>query len=280
MRKLLSFFNGVFPFFAAEAIQYIIIISFNIIYGILIGFQVGFDASGGSESAKEINGVIEKMISEELLYTVSVFAVAACGFVFFFWYRKEIQGEVRGSLNNILSTRNIILFLLMGIGCQFFLSGMMTYLQHYFIKAFTDYSELVENLTGGNDIVVFLLMGLIAPITEELIFRGVILHKTNRVITFLGANIMQAILFGIYHWNLVQGIYATFIGFLLGFIYYKYRSIIAPILLHMIINSSALLVLLLSGYISILALTLAGGIVMAAAIYLIRLSERVPLKKV
>ena len=280
MKKLLSFFNGIMPFFAAEAIQYIIIFSFNFIYGILIGLQVGFDASGGSESSEEINSVIEKIISRELLYTVSVVAVAACGIVFFFWYRKEIQGEVRGSLSNILSNRNIILFILLGISCQFFLSGMMSYLQHYFIKAFTDYSELVENLTGGNEIVVFLLIGLVAPITEELIFRGVILHKTNRVITFLGANIMQAILFGIYHWNLVQGIYAVLIGFLLGFIYYKYRSIIAPILLHMIINSSALLVLLLSRYISILAITLAGGIVMAAAIYLIRLSERVPLKKV
>ncbi len=280
MKKLLSFFNGIMPFFAAEAIQYIIIFSFNFIYGILIGLQVGFDASGGSESSEEINSVIEKIISRELLYTVSVVAVAACGIVFFFWYRKEIQGEVRGSLSNILSTMNIILFIMLGISCQLFLSGMMSYLQHYFIKAFTDYSEVVENLTGGNEIVVFLLIGLVAPITEELIFRGVILHRTNRVITFLGANIMQAILFGIYHWNLVQGIYAVLIGFLLGFIYYKYRSIIAPILLHIIINSSALLVLLLSRYISILAITLAGGIVMAAAIYLIRLSERVPLKKV
>ncbi|MDF2804531.1 MAG: amino terminal protease family protein, partial [Anaerocolumna sp.] len=77
--------------------------------------------------------------------------------------------------------------------------------------------------------------------SEEFIFRGVTLKKAQKVMPFIGANILQAILFGVYHGNLVQGVYAFILGLFLGFVCYQLQSLLASILLHMVINISGIL---------------------------------------
>lgn len=210
-------------------------------------------------------------MSDEQKYTLSAFIVAVCGITYFFWYRYEIRDKVRGSVKALFSAKYLILLLMLGIGCQFFSSAVMSLLKPLFINTFSDYSEVLQNLTSGNDIMVILLIGLIAPVTEELIFRGVTMHFTNRFIPFAKANILQAVLFGIYHGNVVQGIYACLLGLLLGVSYYKFKTIFAPILLHMIINASAMLVTFIpeatAGYI-IAAVT--GGICILIALFLLK----------
>ena len=50
------------------------------------------------------------------------------------------------------------------------------------------------------------------------------------------ANLIQAVLFGIYHGNLVQGIYAFCIGVLLGYLAERYSSLIIPVMVHALFN--------------------------------------------
>ena len=78
-----------------------------------------------------------------------------------------------------------------------------------------------------------------APVIEELVFRGLILHYCSG---FMAANLIQALLFGLYHGNVIQGIYAFIFGLLLGFIAIKTDSLIIGMLLHMIINGSLYIV--------------------------------------
>ena len=56
---------------------------------------------------------------------------------------------------------------------------------------------------------------------------------------FMAANILQAVLFGIYHMNLIQGIYAFVLGFILGYTAEYFHSIWAAVLLHAFVNGSA-----------------------------------------
>jgi len=99
----------------------------------------------------------------------------------------------------------------------------------------------MEQLGMGNTFISAIYIGLIAPFSEEFIFRGVILKKAQKAFPYIGANIFQAVLFGIYHGNMVQGIYAFFLGMFLGFVCYKLQSIYASVLLHMIINISGIM---------------------------------------
>ncbi len=102
------------------------------------------------------------------------------------------------------------------------------------------YEQLKELLYPDNLIdLIFTLVsvGLIAPICEELLFRGFLLDYLLRYNNFLISNIFQSILFGIAHMNPFQLLYAIPIGFLFGWFYYKTKNFLIPILLHIATNT-------------------------------------------
>jgi len=247
--KLMKFFMGVVPFFAAEGIQMLVVILLSFLYGILSAFNI---VSNNPQAAGNAS------------YLFSAIAILVCGIVFFFWYRNLLGKKEKRSFDRGTRFKSMVLIFLLGLGCQFAVSGFMSLIQTYFQEIFKKYAHTMKNLTSGNDILVYLLLILLAPITEELIFRGVILHKLKEEIPFFGANILQAVLFGIYHGNIVQGIYATVLGLLLGYMYYKYRSILAPIFLHIIINASSIIIVLLPNTRSVYEIYLICGILCIA----------------
>lgn len=263
-------------------VQVIQIVASSVIIMIVVGIKlIGKSSTIGWKNlirAGHINDILQNGIDQNTQYLASVLSILVCGFIFLYWYRYETRGELKGHVKQFLKFKNIILLLCLGFGCQFTISGGMSILQKYFVKLFEDYAKQIDSINGGNSIVVLLLIAIIAPITEELIFRGVILHKTNRSLSFFGANLLQATLFGIYHFNLVQGIYAGILGFLLGMIYKKFNTIIAPILLHMIVNiSSYTLVLIPQSNHVMITLMLIGIIVVVLVLYQLgagRLFER------
>jgi membrane protease YdiL (CAAX protease family) len=249
MNRFLRIINTTVPYIAVEMLQYFLL-------SVIIYIQ-NYTA-----------------ISEDLLYILSAGIIAVSGIVFFFWYHYEISGEVRGRIHNLFTVKYISLFILLGIGCQLFFTGIMTLIKPFFTEVFSEYSEVLENLTAGNQIIVLLLMIVIAPVSEELIFRGVILHRANKIFSFMYANILQALFFGLYHGNIVQGIYAALIGFLLGAAYYKFRTIYASILLHVIINASSLLMILIPDRLmSYIIIILSGGAFMVISLLLIDLRK-------
>jgi len=268
MRKYIKALAFILPLLTAIVIQYIVVIALNLIYMGVLGFRSAIEKSyAGGETSSEVLDNLSSTMSQSTIYLFSVIAIIVCGVVFFFWYRQETCGEVRGKLGKLFTKKNIVLFILLGIGCQFFVSGIMGMIQPYFTKTFENYTETIESLFSGKDIIVLLLLVFVAPVAEELIFRGMILHRANSMMPFLEANLMQAVLFGVYHGNIVQGIYATALGFLLGLVYRKFNTIYAPIFLHMIVNASSLLMLLLpkAGFVNII-LVITGGVLAGAAI--------------
>jgi membrane protease YdiL (CAAX protease family) len=87
--------------------------------------------------------------------------------------------------------------------------------------------------------LAILAVVLLAPIAEELLCRGVILHYAMKATPkFWLANIIQALLFGIIHMNIIQGTYAFFLGLVLGWLRYRYKSLVAPTIMHLVNNLS------------------------------------------
>lgn len=77
---------------------------------------------------------------------------------------------------------------------------------------------------------------IVAPISEELVFRQVIYKRLRGISPVWAAVLISALLFGLYHGNLVQGIYAFIMGCLLALVYEWTGSFVAPVLFHMIAN--------------------------------------------
>lgn len=83
--------------------------------------------------------------------------------------------------------------------------------------------ETLESVSGSSDTFsMFLYASIVAPITEELIFRGYIqgtLSRFGKKFSIL----CSALLFGIFHGNLVQTPYAFLAGLLLGYVAAEYH---------------------------------------------------------
>lgn len=81
-----------------------------------------------------------------------------------------------------------------------------------------------------------ILFGLISPITEEIVFRGLIFNRMRRYFPHVAAVIVSGILFGIYHGNLVQGLYGGCMGIMMAYLYERMHSFLVPCLFHATAN--------------------------------------------
>lgn len=82
---------------------------------------------------------------------------------------------------------------------------------------------------------VFLVVVVIGPIIEELMFRKLMIDRLGRYGDAV-AIIVSAVSFGLFHGNFYQFFYAAMLGFVLGYIYTKTGNVKYTILMHMIIN--------------------------------------------
>lgn len=85
--------------------------------------------------------------------------------------------------------------------------------------------------------------GIIGPILEEYIFRGIIFNKLKAFKTTKAAIIITTIIFSIMHFELSQIMYTLIVGFYLTYIYFKTNNINFPIIAHITINTTTILLL-------------------------------------
>jgi len=85
---------------------------------------------------------------------------------------------------------------------------------------------------GGSPWITFLGVVLVAPLFEELLFRGVLLSTYRKA---LGAHAvwLVGILFGFLHPSLDQALGAVFLGMVAGWVVFRTGSIWAGILVHL-----------------------------------------------
>lgn len=86
----------------------------------------------------------------------------------------------------------------------------------------------------------YFIVGLLAPLSEELVFRGAILRELLKwkEIPWIGIFI-SAMLFSLVHMNPVQMPHAFLVGILLGWLYYRTDSIIPGVIWHWVNNTIA-----------------------------------------
>lgn len=89
-----------------------------------------------------------------------------------------------------------------------------------------------------------LLYGIISPMVEEMVFRGVIFNRARKFFGIAKAAVFSALLFGFFHGNLLQFLYGTAMGMLMAVCYGYCQCFAAPVLVHM---SANIFVFLISG---------------------------------
>ena len=93
-----------------------------------------------------------------------------------------------------------------------------------------------ENIGGGSFLGAVVVAVIGAPLIEEIVFRGIVFRSLRRVSPPWVAILVSSVLFGLYHMNTVQIVYATLMGLVAGIIYEKSNNLLFPILVHVANN--------------------------------------------
>lgn len=168
--------------------------------------------------------------------------------------------------------KRIVGLVLLGIGLQMVLSCILTFVLPLFPALETEYDQAI-NSGGTSDftLIAVLASSIGAPISEELACRGLMFEFSLRAVCpewrpvwrerarcrrarlplpdatameippvrFWIANAMQAVLFGILHGNLVQGLYTFGMGMMFGWIFWRTGRLRYNMGLHLALNFSS-----------------------------------------
>ena len=97
-------------------------------------------------------------------------------------------------------------------------------------------SEMDTDLSGVKSFIGFITVVIIAPLTEEILFRGLILGELAKCFNMHIAIILQAVLFGVMHGNIIWAVIAFLSAVLYGYFIRKYENIFTPVAGHMSVN--------------------------------------------
>ena len=183
---------------------------------------------GFFEGARDFNAIMD-VLKENALVITAICAVVASVVLSLFFHIDIKNGRIerRGQIKAM----DFIMAIVGGAGVSIALNIVIA-LTNMAGKdtAFVEVSDLI---TSNPLIVTIICAGILIPIVEEILFRGLIFNRIKHQYNFLAGLLISSLLFGIYHGNIVQGIYATLLGIFLGFAYHKTKSILIPVFIHM-----------------------------------------------
>lgn len=134
-----------------------------------------------------------------------------------------------------ISPQIVLGMILMGMGLSQVLNDLI--LLSGLNDIFPGYSQLGEQIyTGQSPILMLAVAAIIAPIAEELVFRGLVQMRIRDYLGPIAGIVISAICFGIYHGNMIQFIYAGILGLFLSFGMEKSQTVLVPIVGHMVAN--------------------------------------------
>lgn len=104
----------------------------------------------------------------------------------------------------------------------------------------SEMSERYQQVAAGQYSVALpvglVVFGILTPFTEELLFRGVLYNRMKKYFPQTLAVLLSALVFGCYHGNPVQMIYAFIMGLAMALVYEVYGLLEAPVLFHCTAN--------------------------------------------
>lgn len=105
----------------------------------------------------------------------------------------------------------------------------------------SQYGEMSSVITDSAVCLQVLTSIIVAPIVEEVVFRGLIHTSLKGGMPMFAAMLFSAWVFGMVHGAIIWIIYAGVFGFVLVWVYEKYKSLLAPLCLHFGFNLCGIL---------------------------------------
>ena len=208
----------------------VIAILFTLIANIIVG------ASGQESEA----------VTGNIWYSTALQIVSACAsVVLFIVYNKTNKISFSAvKLEFKMSYKNYLIVILVGIvalfGIQYFIGAVDDLLGLIGYPLEVSSPDMAESLTNPKSFGVFILSVFVTcilpSITEELLFRGVILQGLRRRFGDISAIFLSAIMFALMHQNLQQLVYPFLLGSVMAWVVVRTGSLVSSMIVHFINN--------------------------------------------
>ncbi|MDD4306419.1 MAG: CPBP family intramembrane metalloprotease, partial [Methanosarcina sp.] len=130
-----------------------------------------------------------------------------------------------------ITTKNLLAYTILSIPLGFLL-GLGEYLT---IR--TEY--LIPDLSIGNLLKLTFIMVFFVGLVEEIIFRSILQVRLEQALNIREALLITGLLFGLMHsgyGTFYEVLYTGFVGLIIGFVFYKTRSLPFVTLVHGLVN--------------------------------------------
>lgn len=108
-------------------------------------------------------------------------------------------------------------------------------------------NNMMAGFEGISPLLVILIVGILGPMNEEFVFRGVIYHGYRSSGRIIGAAVLSSVLFGMMHLNFNQMAYAIVVGIIGVLLIECTGSILSSMIFHATINTSNVIVAYVGG---------------------------------
>lgn len=164
-------------------------------------------------------------------------------------YLLFLEKPRRGSIRfHLLSWKAVLLLIVITIALELVTIEINVATSLMFSSYTTDL--ISSDVSSGNFFVSLICMALLPAIFEELSFRGVFFSEYKSVYGAWAGALLSGFLFGVYHMNMRQFVFAFLCGVLFAFIVEATDSIVSSMLLHFFINTISCLAIYAAGELS------------------------------
>lgn len=150
---------------------------------------------------------------------------------------KHLPVTVPDSLRGI-RLKPLVMALGAGAVLNLVLGRLLPLLPQHMLEQYTAASASMMSMKGVWRVVA---IGLVAPITEELLFRGIVLGRLMQAMPTEYAVVLSSLLFGMGHLSLVWVGYAALMGCVLALVYLRNNNLLYAIVCHISFNLMSLI---------------------------------------
>ncbi|MFD1628843.1 CPBP family intramembrane glutamic endopeptidase [Pseudopedobacter beijingensis] len=184
-----------------------------------------------------VNLILNKFLSKEVSILLCYLFAYGISLLVIYSIRKSKTRDY--SFNLIIANKRILSFIITGTIAL--LLGIIFPIVKLLVNLIP-MPEIVQKtfMSFGNQTGVFsfILIVIVVPIFEELIFRGIILDGLLRKHSPLKSILISSLLFGLAHLNPWQFVTGGILGIFSGWVYYNTRSLLLSIIIHATNNLS------------------------------------------
>lgn len=213
----------------------------SFVSGFLIMISIYYESMkrGMEINVKEISAQFSDKLIQNGLYITLIAAIITIPILLIFYKKDKKRSYFSHEVSAKIKVNDLVVIMLLAVSSCALFNGLVT------IANLEQYSKMYQQVNkiifDSGIIIEILAAGIFAPIVEEILFRGILYKRLKEYINPFAGIIISSLLFGIYHFNLVQAVYAFCVGCVFGYLMEKYKSIKVPILAHIVANMISIL---------------------------------------